>query len=282
MKKKSVILRLLAATMGIVVVILLLMVINSLYGNPISATIATKKIHSYIAKTYPDNNFIVDKATYNFKFSRYGSIVHSPTSEDTIFSVYERNGRIEDYYAYEVANKFTTYRRIEDALDQEVETIIKEEFPYPMRLIGAKMFDVPDAEQYFTLDMPYDIQELPLPIEVLIWTSADEPSYEILAERLLELKSLMERHEIPVEYYSMNLEYPYHEEENGELRPDIFDSLSVNRFPVAELDDRPDLPVLLEEHVKAYEAEGEKEKEAEIENASEYKEENDTILEKMK
>lgn len=281
MKKKSIILRLFAATMGIFVVVLLLMVINSLYGNPISATIARKKIQSYIANAYPDNNLIVDKATYNFKNSSYGSVVHSPTSEDTTFRVYERNGRIEDDYAYEIANQFTTYRRLEDALDQEVEAIIKKEFPYPMRLIGAKMFDVPDYEQYFTLDMPYHIQELPLPVEVLVWTSADEPSYEILAERLLELKSLMERYKIPVEYYSMNLEHPYHEE-NGELMPEIFDSLSVNRYHVVELVDRPDLPVLLEEHVKAYEAEGEKEKEAEIENASEYEEEIDSILEKMK
>lgn len=281
MKKKFSLIRIIAVFSSLALCFIIFFFINSLYGNPVSATFATNRIHTYIAKTYPENNFIIEKATYNFKNSSYVSIVHSPTSEDTIFRVYDRNGRIEDDYAYEVANKLTTYRRIEDDLDEEVETIIKEGYPYPMRLIGGKMIDVPDIEQYFTLDMPYHIQVLPLPIEVLVWTSTDKPSYEILAERLLELKSLMEQYKIPVEYYSMSLEYPYHEE-NGELRPDIFDSLSVERFPVAVLVDRPDLPKLLEEHVVAFEAEGAKEKESEIEKASEYEEEINAILEKMK
>ncbi len=281
MKKKFPLIRIIAVFSCLALCYIIFGLINSFYGNPVSATIATNKIHTYIAKTYPENNFIIEKATYNFKDSSYSSIVHSPTSEDTIFRVYEQNGRIEDDYAYEVANNFTTYRRLEDALDKEVETIIKKEYPYQMRLIGAKMPDVPDSEQYFTLDMPYHIQELPLPIEVLVWTGTDKPSYEIMAERLLELKSLMEKYKIPVEYYSMNLEYPYHEE-NGELKPDIFDSLSINQFPVSELVDRPDLPKLLEEHVTAIEAEWDKEKEAEIEKANGNEEEIDAILEKMK
>ena len=264
MKKKSLFLRILAAGTGLVIILLLFSVLNGTVGNPISAYLATNKIRTYVADTYAEDNLIVDQATYNFKDSSYGSLVHSPTSEDTIFRVSMRKGRIEDDYPYEVANKFTTLRRLEDALNEEVEAIIKEGYPYEMRLIGAKM---PDKEsQDLTLDMAYDIQELSGPIEVIVWTSTDKPSYDIMAQRMIELKKLMEQKELPIDRYSISLEYPYHEE-NGELMPDIFDSLTVDGFPAEQLVDNTDLPRILEEYALEKEKEGDTVKEAEMKEA---------------
>jgi hypothetical protein len=261
MKKKSLILRILAAATGLLIIFLLLMILNSMVGNPISASIATNKIRTYVAEAYSEDNLIIDKATYNFKDSSYGSRVHSPTSEDTIFRVSVRKGHIEDDYPYEVSNKYTTLRRLEDALNKEVEAIIKEGFPYQMRLFGAKMIE--DEALDLTLDMPYNIQELPGSIEVIVWTSVEKPSYDIIAQRMLELKNLMEHYDIPVVRYSVSLEYPYHEE-NGQLIPDIYDSLSVNEFPAEQLIDNPELPRILEEYAVEKETEGGKEKEAEM------------------
>ncbi|MDF2513144.1 MAG: hypothetical protein K0S04_3010 [Herbinix sp.] len=263
-KKKSFFLRILAVVIGLLVIFLILTVLNGTVGNPITAYLATNKIRTYVAETYSEDNLIVNRATYNFKDSSYGSIVHSPTSEDTIFRVSMRNGRIEDDYPYEVANKFTTLRRLEDALNKEVEAVIKEGFPYQMRLIGAKM---PDMEsQVLTLDMPYHIQKLPSPIEVIVWTSVDKPSYDIMAQRMLELRKLMEQNDLPIGIYSIRLEYPYHEE-NGQLMPDNFESLAVDGFPAEQLIERPDLPRILEEYAVEKEREGNKVKEAEKKGA---------------
>lgn len=287
MKKKSMFLRILAAAVGLLIIIFLLTMLNGTVGNPISAYIATSKIRAYVEETYSEDNLIVNKATYNFKDSSYGCFVHSPTSEDTVFRVSVRKGRIEDDYPYEVGNKFTTLRRLEDALDKEVEEVIKAGFPYPIRLIGGKLQDDiliddsstgasateasdTDIAPGLTLDMPYHIQELPGTIEVIVWTSTEKPSYEIMAQRMLELKKLMQKHDIPADCYSMSLEYPYHDE-NGELMPDIFDSLSVNEFPSEQLIDRPDLPQILEKYALEREMEGNKVKEEEMKNSIDIK-----------
>ncbi|BCJ93827.1 hypothetical protein acsn021_13960 [Anaerocolumna cellulosilytica] len=266
MKKKNIFLRILAAATGLMIIFLLLMILNSMVGNPISAYIATNKIRTYITEAYPAENLIIDKASYNFKDNSYGCVVHSSTSEDTIFFVSVRYGKINDDYPYEVANKYTTLRRLEDALDKEVEAIIKDGFPYQMRLFGAKIIE--DDVQNLTLDMPYNIKELPGSIEVIVWTCAEKPSYDIMAQRMLELKNLMEHYDIPVERYSLSLEYPYHEED-GQLIPDMFDSLTVNEFPAEQLIDSSDLPRLLEEYAVKKETEGEKVKEAEIKDTNE-------------
>ena len=183
---------------------------------------------------------------------------------DTTFRVSISNGSIEDGYFYVVENKSNTLVRLEDNLNNQVEDIIKKKFPCQMRVFGAKLVDV--DKQKLTLDMPYHVQELPGIIEVTVWTSTEKPDYDKLAQRMLELKKLLEDNDISGDQYSMTLEYPYHEE-NGELIPDNFDSLSVSGFPTEELVDRPDLPHILEAYAAEKEAEDNQIKEAEMKHA---------------
>ncbi len=266
MKKKSFMLRIFVCTVVLCIFGLLFSIITSMVGNPISASIATKKISAYVEETYPEENFTIPKARYNFKDGSYGSFVQSQSSEDTKFGVSVREGNIEDSYVYEVANKFTTYRRLEDALDDAVEVMVAKGFPYETRLVSASMKESEkDAAQVLTLDMPFDLHNIPLPIELTVWTSSEIINYDIIAQRMLELKALMEQQDIAIDRYSLTLEHLYHEE-NGELIPEIFDSMGVHEFPAEQLVDSPDLPRILEEYEKDRELEGNKEKEAEIQS----------------
>lgn len=249
----------------LIILILVLNIINSLIGNPISASIANKKIHTYVSSTYPGQNLVISKPKYNFKFDDYYSTVQSPTSEDTKFMITISKGEVvEDNYQYEVTNKSTTFDRLETSLDKAVEAIIEKDFPYETRLVLATMkTGEEDTGKLLTLDMPFDLHNLPLPVSIIVWTSTEKPSYDIAAKRLLELKALMEKNEIKVAYYSMDVEYPYHEE-NGQLMPDNFNNIAVNDFPADQLLESSNLAQILEEHEKTWEAEANKVKDKEM------------------
>lgn len=256
--------RILSIVIGILCLFLLFTLWNGLFGNPVSAWIDTGKIRTYVAKTYPYEDFIVNKASYDMKDSCYSANVYSPTSMDTIFHVSISKGSIRDDYSYVIENKSNTLLRLEDHLNNQVQDIIKKEFPYQMRVFGAKLVDV--TPQKLTLDMPYLVQELPGIIEVTVWTSTEKPDYDILAQRMLELKKLLEDNDIPADRYSMNLEYPYHNE-NGELIPDNFDNLSVSGFPSEKLVDSSDLPRILKDYSVEKEEQSNQIKEAEMKHA---------------
>jgi len=266
MQKKKLWLRILVGTAALAGVGFCLALVTSFYGNPISAALATSKIRTYVAETYPQENFVVPQAAYNFKDGSYGSFIQSQTSVDTAFRVEVlRDGRIDDNYPAMVSARFNTFSRLEAQLDREVETILRGEYPYPTRLILAAMKDEADAARIaaLRLDMPFDLYHPPLPVELTVWTSCEQPDYPTLAQRLLELKALMARRGVPVSRYSLDLEYPYHEE-NGVLLPENFNGLAVYDFPAENLVDSPDLPRILEEYQRQQEAEGSKEKQAEM------------------
>jgi hypothetical protein len=265
MQKKKIWLGVLTGVVGLCLVAFLFTTLNGFFGNPVSAGLATNKIRAYVAENYAEEDFQVPQATYNFKFGSYNASIQSGTSPDTHFSIEVlHSGKIYDSYSSDVIGRFNTLRRLETALNTVVEELIKKDYPHPTRLILATMkgSDVSMAQD-LTLDMPFDVHNLPLPVELVVWTSADQPSYEIAAQRMLALKALMKTQGVDVSSYSLNLEYPYHTE-NGELRPDNFDSLSIQAFPADRLTDSPDLPQLLEAHQKARDLEGNKEKQAEI------------------
>jgi hypothetical protein len=265
MKNKKLLAQIVAGAVGLCITGFLLSVLNGMFGNPLSAALARNKIRAYVAENYAEENFQVPQATYNFKDQSYMTIIQSETSADTRFSVSVLDdGEIYDSYEFDVIEKFNTFRRLEEALDDAVEDLIRAEFPYETRLILASMKDNnPNMFNSLLLDMPFDLYNLPLPVEVVVWTSAEQPDYEVAAQRMLELKALMEANQVAVSTYSLSLEYPYHEE-NGELRPEIFDSISINDFPAEQLTDSPDLPAILEKHQQAWEIEGNKEKQAEM------------------
>jgi hypothetical protein len=251
-----------ARTLVAVLVVLgagILCMVNSFWGNPISAAIATTKIEEYVKINYPEINAQIEPVFYSFKNGgSYHALVQAADSVDTVFRVnWYNGGRIDDDYRYEVANQMTTLRRLDDDLDKTVDKIIAEQFPYETRLVGCSLMERQGqlAEDCLVRDMPLDIGNPPLPIGLVVWCSAEHPDYAVLAERMLKLRDIMEHNNIPVAYYSVSVEYPYVMEEKM-LQPIQWDNVTVHEFPVHRLNEG-NLPAVLEKYFieweKAYE-----------------------------
>lgn len=257
--------KILTGTKILIVVLLflgvgILWIVNSFWGNPISAAIATTKIEEYVRINYPDLNAQIEPVSYSFKNGgSYHGLVRATDSVDTVFRVkWYKDGSMDDDYRYEVANLMTTLRRLDYDLDSTVEEIITEQFPHETRLVGCRHMEMPGqlAEDCLVRDMSFDILNPPLPIGLVVWCSADHPDYTVLAERMLELRDIMEYHRIPVAYYSVSVEFPYVMEE-GKLRPIQWDDVAVHDFPAHRLNES-NLPVVLEEYFIEWEKEHEK------------------------
>lgn len=262
MKRKLI--RILAGACAFLLIVLLVWITNSLVGNPLSAHLATGRIRSYVAQTYPGDSFTVEKAKYNFKFQEYFCIVSSPTSADTVFSVSLRKNRIEDNYESEVQNRFTTFRRLSDLLDQQVEDVVKRDFPYEIDMVIGSFAgdgDSADLHRRLTLDMPLDPRNPPLPVEVTVYTYAEERSYKVLAQRLRELHAILEKSPIEVSFYSLNLVPPRDPDGSSTLRWES--ALYLTRFP-AEKISSPDLPELIQEHQQEWELQNQKKDERKL------------------
>lgn len=210
----------------------LLLFVNSFVGNPVSAMLATSQIKSYVMDTYPDNDLKVEKARYNFKNSEYSSRVSSKSSIDTNFRVAWKNGRITDHYEYEVANRYTTYGRLQSEFDKAVEDIIVKEFPYQTSILFADLYkeDFSNLE----LDMALNIQDPPLPASLTVYILSDEITYEVLRDRLLELFDIMTTHKIPIALYNVVIEQAT---EDGKDRLPGGESIYLFDFPAMYLGD---------------------------------------------
>ncbi len=247
--------RILAGGMGLLLVALLLFLWNGTAGNPISAQIATKKVTAYVKETYPNAGFAVAKAHYNFKTGGYSCFVTSPTSEDTAFSVEYHRGKIRDDYEYEVANCFSTYRRLDRELDSLVEKIVGEQFPHKVNLLLGSMRGEEDMSRTLTLDMPFDRYNLPLPVEVTLWVDTEDISYSQAARLLLELDSIFQREKLTVDRYTIRLSDVVEYDENGNP---VYDhqreEIHIIEFPAGRLAEK-NLPQVLEEHQVQWEKE---------------------------
>lgn len=122
--------KILAGITGIGLIVLLLLFVNAWVGNPVSNLLAKQAAQKYIDVNYSNLDLEIQSSNYNFKFDAYLVFVQSSLSEDTAFSIYtDSYGKVlRDDYEYEVANNFTTYRR----LDAEMREIAK-------KLIGSRL-----------------------------------------------------------------------------------------------------------------------------------------------
>ncbi|MDF2541468.1 MAG: hypothetical protein K0S47_1186 [Herbinix sp.] len=255
-------LKILAAATAFFIIGFILYVVNSFTGNPVSANIATAKIKTYVAKNYPDQQLTISQAHYNFKDSSYSSVVQSETSEDTCFRVSWNRGKLSDDYPYEVANHFTTYRRLTEEFDQTVQEILINEFPYETTIVIADLAKRDMDMASLTLDMPFDITSLPSGTQLVVYLLSEERSYKVLAKRLLELNDIMKKHQIRIDLYSLVLEEPMDETE----KPTSGESLYLFDFPADQLTTEH-LDQILQEHQIQWEKEGEKQKEKEMEGS---------------
>ena len=222
--------------------------VNSFTGNPVSAAIASGKIREYAAATYPALNLELSEVKYNFKNNAYGCTAQSKTSEDTVFTISFRGGKVTDDYAYEVANHFTTYRRLSKEFNDLVTPIIEKEYPHKTTLIIG---DLAGDTQPLTPDKPLNLKELPLPLSLTVYVEDDVRDQAQMAALLLELHKLMQSKDIPIDQYSLRLEEPLPENE----KPGSGDNLYLTDFPASKItDDLPSLAAAIKTHQAAIES----------------------------
>ncbi|WMJ89891.1 YfjL-like protein [Anaerocolumna sp. MB42-C2] len=244
--KKRTLLKLISGITVFLIIFFLFNIYNGFMGNPLTAKFANSKIKAYVNKTYPNLDLTISETKYTFKDSAYYSKVQSKKSQDTQFTVSCRKGRVTDDYEYEVANKFTTYRRLSETFNKDVEDILSKEFPYHTTIVIG---DYGKEELNFNklkLDMPYDLTNPPLPASLTVYCSSDVFTYEVLSKRLLELDAIMKRHNIPITTYSLTLEAYETEEKPASHRLYLID------FPADKINST-DLVHVLKKHQSDWE-----------------------------
>lgn len=205
----------------VLVVLLVVFVLNivfSLNGNPVTKAVASSRIREYVRENYPDMNLEVSKTGYNFKFGEYLSHIQSKDSTDTSFTVYWKDGNIEDTYEEDVINRWKTYERLQREFSKALEEIIAREFPYETSIVFGDLGNKGEDRSGLELDMSLDMKKLPAPATLTIYFYSREVSYELFEERLLEISGIMERHDISISYYNLVMEEPM--EEGEKAKPD--------------------------------------------------------------
>ncbi len=224
---------------------LVFMVVNTFTGNPVSAYFASKKIHEYVEKTYPDQPLEVSQVQYTFPNNVYYARVQAADRIDTSFTVSFSRGNVSDDYEYEVANHFTTYRRLSEAFDGLVTEIIEANYPDKTTLIIG---DLVGDTRLLTPDAPLSFDEMPLALSLNVSMLSEVRDEHSMAVLLTELHRLMQKNGIPIDWYTLRLEEPLPED----VKPGSGENQYLTDFPASGITDDP---VALAADIRAFIAE---------------------------
>lgn len=227
--------KIIAGIAGFVLIALLLLFVNAWVGNPISKMLAKQGAIKYVNEKYRDLDLEMGKVYYNFKFGTYGVFVQSAKSEDTAFSIYmDGYGNVrEDDYEYEVANNFTTWRRLSEELDKKAVEMIGSALKYDFEHISIRFAEQDDGGNLMKLklDMSLDINHPPLPLEAYVNIYSEDVSYNKIAEAAKAVEGVMNKHGIPVSQYSVRLIPMENKPQNKNMSGSWVNSISVSNFP---------------------------------------------------
>ncbi len=254
--------KILAGALGIGLIVLLLLFVSSFVGNPISNALAKKAVQQYIDTNYSDLNLKIQRCNYNFKFSSYCAFVQSNTSMDTAFSIdVDSFGNVlRDDYKYEVANNFTTYRRLDKELSEIAKEIIEGKLDYDFENVFIRFVKEADIME-LRRDMKLDIHNPPLPLMVDVTLFSSDVSYSKIAEVAKALETNLQQHNVPVNTYSIRILPLSNKPKNENQAVSWVNDLSISDFPANRLGEE-NLPQVMEhfETVRVSERNKEKDK----------------------
>ncbi|AFQ43837.1 hypothetical protein [Desulfosporosinus meridiei] len=239
--------KILAGAFGLGLIILLLLFVNSFVGNPVSNALAKKAAQQYIDTKYSDLNLKIERSNYNFKFGSYFVFVKSGTSEDTAFSIYvdSYGNVIRDDYEYEVANNFTTFRRLDEELREIAKEMIGGELDYDFDHIALPFVKEGDLSK-LERDMTLDIHNPPLPLTIDVTLFSQDVSFSKIAEVAKALEAVLHERDIPVREYSIRI-LPLSDKPQSENQAVSWvNSLSVSYFPSERMGEA-NLPQVMEQ-----------------------------------
>lgn len=193
-------------TAGLLIIVLL-GITNSFVGNPITKSIATKKVWEYVIQNYANMDIEISNAEYNFKFGSYEVDAYSTKSADTHFGITYQGGEISDDYQTAVVERFNTWERLNNAFTKQVESILEKDLPYEVNMVlgnlgkGKGVIDASVLE----LDMPYDLDTLPLDKGMTVYLYTENPTWEELAKAAIHIDELLRNNGIEITTYSLSL-----------------------------------------------------------------------------
>ncbi len=208
--KKSV--KFILITIAVLFLGIILYFVCAFFGNPVSYLLAANSADDYIEKNYADYDLKVEKVGYDLKVSGYYAKVVSPTSIDTHFSVYfDLLGRPTRDTFDNVTDGWNTHCRLEeeyralcDEVFKEVNKKFKSDISYGEISILEFSDDYVGKEQYgvvmseLELDFNYDIKEVAKSAgHIVFYYDETELTAEKSAERLLELKEIFDKNNVP-------------------------------------------------------------------------------------
>lgn len=228
--------KILAVVTCVLLCVLLFIFFNSWIGNPVSGSLAKKAAKQYIDTKYRDLKLQIKRSNYNFKESAYCVFVQSTESEDTAFMVYvNQYGTVmRDDYEYEVANNFTTWRRLDEEMRELAKVIVGERLEYDIEGIYIS-FEKESDIMVLERDMILDIQHPPLPLVIDITIFHEDVSYQTIAKVAKAMETILKEQKIPIDKYSVRV-IPMSDKPEDEAEAFSWvNSLSVSDFPANKM-----------------------------------------------
>ena len=254
------VLRIIAFVTAVLLIAFVCFFANSLVGNPISRSIATKTAERHLNENYSDKDFVIENVTYSFKDGYYYAGISSPTSIDSSFSLVIRyDGElVRDYYEDYVLSGMNTANRIWLEYKNAVDAVFNSQlFPYnehigygDIKFVSREYLDdqsIPANSiimEDLVLDEFYDVNELGAKSGSLtVYLYDNIVSHERLAEIILDVKQIFDN--AGVKFYSLDfvLEYPKsedHSQKDGRveamnfLYSDIYEDGMVERVKASD------------------------------------------------
>lgn len=194
-----------AIAVGIVAAVLVAFFVYShFFGNPISKMSASQNIKKYVAETFVGVDLDISSVGYDRESASFYALASSPTSQDTRFYVYCKNGMVYDYYEDSVKNLYNTLERLEEAFSETAKQALAGESLVDVSLSATDFINAL-ASGEFSLDMKVTT-ELKTEFAVYI-TLKGEPTVEGLAAALKSAKETLEKEDLPkMAFYNLTLE----------------------------------------------------------------------------
>lgn len=193
---------------------IVIVVLNALYGNPVSKALADRGADKVIAAKYSDLDLSREKVFYNFKQPEYVVHLQDKNSEDSAFELcFDSFGRLrEDTYGERI---FNTMMRFDDAIRDYGHGLEKAyDFPYQITL---SFWDKIDPTEYLTVDQPVDMKHLPFKLQAQIYGVGKEATAQEAMELLQTLQKIMDEEGLNVTAYAINLVPEKNRNEKGEV-----------------------------------------------------------------
>lgn len=247
--------KLIASIISILLISVIVFFFNAIFGNPVSKMAAEKTAQKHIAQAYPDSDYKVENAYFDFKSTNYNVNIISPSSIDSKFTlICDMMGNLlADSYKDSVIERGNTSLRIGFAYREAADAVFESNrFPFETHIsfgdiefVPAQYKNDPSIPEYalisneLTLDMDFDVNDFGKKAGHLTVYAYDKTvTSERLAEMLIDLRSVFDESELSFYAVDFVLEYPQNEdgtqkegrvEVMGFLYKDIYEKDLVER-----------------------------------------------------